>query len=102
MQAQVWPDDWRQSETEKQRTIIFTEFTFGTNRLMKPPEIHLQRQRHHVKVKKETSFVKYASNPKQDKAVLKLWKSTLIFSPTIWRWRWQAHNYSLDQLEGWH
>lgn len=69
MQAQAWPDDWRQSGTEKQRTIIYTEFTFRTNRLMKPPEIHLQRERHHVKVKRETSSVKYASNPKQDKAV---------------------------------
>lgn len=42
---------------------------------MKPQEIHLQRERDHVKVLSdicltETSFVKYASNPKQDKAVL--------------------------------
>lgn len=36
---------------EKQRTTMVTEFTFQTNRLMKPPETRLQRERNHVKVK---------------------------------------------------
>lgn len=51
MQAQAWPDDWRQSGKEKQHTTMVTKFTFQTNRLMKPPETRLQRERNHVKVK---------------------------------------------------
>lgn len=51
MQAQTWPDDCYQSGGEKQHTNMVTKFTFQTNRLMKPPEIRLQQERNHVKVK---------------------------------------------------